>query len=98
MRLDDLKPLLADDIQAQAPARQGGRRRALQIKEIMALTLVALGAANRWTGVHWKNSYDSSGAPLAIAILRGAQFGEDETGYTTLNETGEILSHEEIHE
>ena len=98
MRLDDLKPLLAEDIQAQAPARQGGRRRALQVKEIMALILAALGAANRWTGVHWKNGYDSSGAPLAIAILHGAQFGEDETGYTTLKESEAILSHEESRE
>jgi len=98
VRLDDLKPLQADGIQAQAPARQGGRRRAMQVKETMALIIAALGAANRWTGVHWKNGYDSSGAPLAIAILRGAQFGEDETGYTTLNETDAILSHEESHE
>lgn len=98
MHLDDLKPLLADGIQVQAPARQGSRRRALQVKEIMALILAALGAANRWTGVHWKNSYDSSGAPLAIAILHGAQFGEDETGNTTLNEIKEFQSYEVINE
>ncbi len=50
--------------------------------ETMALTISALGALNRHTGVHTIN-LDLDGKPHAVAIIEGAAF-EQENGQTAL--------------
>jgi hypothetical protein len=52
--------------------------------EAYALTLAALAAVNRWTGVKWKNAHDAEGKPIAIAVIPGAKFDERK-GKTTLD-------------
>ena len=52
--------------------------------EACVLTMAALGAVNRWAGVKWKNAQDSNGNPIAIAIIPGARFNDNQ-GKTTLD-------------
>ena len=51
--------------------------------EAMALTVSALGALDRHTGVHTLN-LDLEGKPVALAIISDATFGHDERGVTEL--------------
>lgn len=75
---------MAESLQVQVPARRGGGRRDTAVEEAYTLILAALGAANRWTGVKWKNAQDAEGKPIAIAVIPGAKFDESK-GKTTLN-------------
>ncbi len=67
----------------QVPAKRGGGKRETARVEALALLLAALGAANRWTGVTWKNTQDASGNNLAVAVIPGARF-DNKGGKTTL--------------
>jgi len=51
--------------------------------EAMALTVSALGALNRHTGVHTLN-LDLDGQPVALAIIQNATFDQDDQGITEL--------------
>ncbi len=51
--------------------------------EAMALTVSALGALNRHTGVHTLN-LDLNGEPIALAIIQNATFEQDDQGVTEL--------------
>ena len=51
--------------------------------EAMALTVSALGALNRHTGVHTLN-LDLDGKPVALAIIQDATFAQDDQGVTEL--------------
>lgn len=51
--------------------------------EAMALTVSALGALDRHTGVHTLN-LDLDGQPVALAIIEDAIFDQDEQGTTAL--------------
>jgi hypothetical protein len=51
--------------------------------EAMALTVSALGALNRHTGVRTLN-LDLDGKPVALAIIEDATFAEDTDGGTVL--------------
>ena len=51
--------------------------------EAMALTISALGALNRHTGVRTLN-LDLDGKPVAVAIIDGAAFDHDVEGNTVL--------------
>ncbi len=53
--------------------------------EAMALTISALGALNRHTGVRTLN-LDLSGKPVALAIIEDATFEQDEDGNTILEQ------------
>jgi hypothetical protein len=75
-----LKPLKAKSFQVQ-PARRGGAQRLPGLQESLTVLLSALGAA---AGVKWTNGHDESGTPLAVAIIPGAQFDEN-NGSTKLD-------------
>jgi len=47
--------------------------------------LGALGTLNRSSGVRTINT-EMNGQPIALAMIEGAQFGEDTEGNTTLDE------------
>ena len=51
--------------------------------EAMALTVSALGALDRHTGVHTMN-LDLDGQPVALAIIKDASFDLDDQGVTEL--------------
>ena len=51
--------------------------------EAMALTISALGALNRHTGVRTMN-LDLNGKPIALAIIEDAAFDHDSEGNTVL--------------
>ena len=51
--------------------------------EALALTVSALGALNRHTGVHTLN-LDLDGEPVALAIIQNAIFAQDDQGVTEL--------------
>lgn|GEM_PF-3167566 len=51
--------------------------------EAMALTVSALGALDRHTGVHTIN-LDLDGEPVALAIIQNATFEQDDQGVTEL--------------
>ena len=51
--------------------------------EAMALTVSALSALNRHTGVHTLN-LDLDGKPVALAIIQDATFEQDDQGVTEL--------------
>ncbi len=51
--------------------------------EAMALTISALGALNRHTGVRTLN-LDLDGKPVALAIIEDAVFDHDAEGHTVL--------------
>jgi hypothetical protein len=51
--------------------------------EAMALTISALGALDRHTGVHTIN-LDLDGKPVALAIIQNATFEQDDQGVTEL--------------
>lgn len=51
--------------------------------EAMALTVSALGALDRHTGVHTIN-LDLDGEPVALAIIQNATFEQDDQGATEL--------------
>jgi hypothetical protein len=51
--------------------------------EAMALTISALGALDRHTGVHIIN-LDLDGEPVALAIIQNATFEQDDQGVTEL--------------
>jgi hypothetical protein len=53
--------------------------------EAMALTVSALGALNRHTGVHTLN-LNLDGKPLALAIIEDATFEQDTEGNTVLDQ------------
>ena len=53
--------------------------------EALALVLGALGTLNRSSGVRTINT-KMNGQPVALALIEGAQFGEDTEGNTTLDE------------
>jgi len=48
--------------------------------------LGALGTLTRSSGVRTINT-EMNGQPVALALIEGAQFGEDANGNTTLEET-----------
>jgi len=66
-----------------------GARRLPNPREALAMVLGALGTLNRSSGVQTLNT-EVNGKPVALAMIEGAQFGEDTEGNTTLNE---IASH-----
>lgn len=92
MHLDDSKPLVARGLQVQAPARQGGQRRSLGVMESLSLILSALGTAQEWTGVRWKNVRDEQGVPVAIAMIRDAEFSMTQNGETILSHDPKMIS------
>ena len=51
--------------------------------EAMALTVSALGALDRHTGVQTLN-LDLDGSPVALAIIKDATFSQDDQGVTEL--------------
>jgi len=51
--------------------------------EALALTVSALGALDRHTGVHTLN-LDLDGEPVALAIIQNATFAQDDQGVTEL--------------
>ena len=51
--------------------------------EAMALTVSALGALDRHTGVHTLN-LELDGQPVALALIQNATFNQDEQGVTEL--------------
>ena len=53
--------------------------------EAMALTVSALGALDRHTGVRTMN-LDLDGQPVAMAIIEGATFDQDDQGTTALTQ------------
>jgi hypothetical protein len=53
--------------------------------EALALVLGALGTLNRSSGVRTINT-KINGQQVALAMIEGAQFGEDTEGNTTLDE------------
>lgn len=53
--------------------------------EAMALTVSALGALDRHTGVHTLN-LELDGQPVALALIQNATFNQDEQGVTELIE------------
>lgn len=53
--------------------------------EAMALTVSALGALDRHTGVHTLN-LELDGQPVALALIQNATFNQDEQGITELIE------------
>ena len=53
--------------------------------EAMALTVSALGTLDRHTGVRTMN-LDLDGQPVALAIIEGATFNEDDQGTTALTQ------------
>jgi hypothetical protein len=56
------------------------------LSEALALVLGALGTLTRSSGVRTINT-EMNGQPIALALIEGAQFGEDVNGNTTLEET-----------
>jgi hypothetical protein len=62
-----------------------GVSRLPSLSEALALVLGALGTLNRSSGVRAINA-EKDGQPIALAMIEGAQFGEDEEGNTTLDE------------
>ena len=63
------------------------RRRASRLpssREALALVLGALATLNRSSGVKTINT-EVNGKPVALAMIEGAQFGEDTEGNTTLD-------------
>jgi len=63
------------------------RRRASRLpsaREALALVLGALATLNRSSGVKTINM-EVHGKPVAMALIEGAQFGEDTEGNTTLD-------------
>ncbi len=89
MNLDALRQIqLPHAIQVQ---RRGvsGTSRLPRPSEALALALGALGTLARSSGVKTIN-VEVEGQPVALALIEGAQFGEDHNGNTTLHE----ISHE----
>jgi hypothetical protein len=62
-----------------------GVSRLPHLSEALALVLGALGTLNRSSGVRAINM-KMNGQPVALAVIEGAQFGEDKEGNTTLDE------------
>jgi len=56
------------------------------LSEALALVLGALGTLTRSSGVRTINT-EMNGQPIALALIEGAQFGEDANGNTTLEKT-----------
>ena len=65
-----------------------GARRLPNPREALAMVLGALGTLSRWSGVRMLNT-EMNGKPVALALIEGARFGEDNEGNTTLNEIEE---------
>jgi hypothetical protein len=61
-----------------------GDRRLPNPREALAMVLGALGTLNRSSGVQTLNT-EMNGKPMALALIEGAQFGEDAEGNTTLD-------------
>ena len=62
------------------------------------MVLGALGTLSRWSGVRMLNT-EMNGKPVALALIEGARFGEDNEGNTTLDgltEMSEDNEHETI--
>ena len=90
--LDVVKQIkLPNAIQVQ----RRGARRLPNPREALAMVLGALGTLNRSSGVQTLNT-EMNGMPVALALIEGAQFGEDTEGNTTLNEIGSPLGIENI--
>jgi hypothetical protein len=62
-----------------------GVSRLPHLSEALALVLGALGTLTRSSGVRTINT-EMNGQPIALALIEGAQFGEDASGNTTLEE------------
>ena len=60
-----------------------GARRLPNLGESLAMVLGALGTLNRSSGVQTVNT-ELNGKSIALALIEGAQFGEDAEGNTTL--------------
>lgn len=88
--MDDAQPLVTNPIQVQVPARRGGGQRETRPAEAYSLILSALGAVNRWAGIRWKNAKSLNGAPLAVVLIPGVQFGQ-QNGRTILSEVAEPI-------
>lgn len=65
-----------------------GARRTPNPREALALVLGALGTLGRLSGVKAAN-VEWNGQPAALAVIEGAQFGEDAQGNTTLETNNE---------
>ena len=90
--LDVVKQIkLPNAIQVQ----RRGARRLPNPREALAMVLGALGTLNRSSGVQTLNM-EVNGRPVALAMIEGAQFGEDTEGNTTLNEIDPPLGSETI--
>lgn len=63
-----------------------GVSRLPHLSEALALVLGALGTLTRSSGVRTINT-EINGRQVALAMIEGAQFGEDANGNTTLEET-----------
>jgi hypothetical protein len=53
--------------------------------EALSMVIGALGTLTRTSGVKGVNA-EINGQPVAVAIIEGAQFGEDNNGNTVLDE------------
>ena len=84
-----LRSLLGSAQRISAPGSiQLAKRSAARLPhstEAMALTISALGALDRHTGVRTMN-LDLDGHPVALAIIEGATFNEDDQGTTALTQ------------
>jgi hypothetical protein len=65
-----------------------GARRLPNLREALAMVLGSLGTLSRSSGVQTLNA-ELNGKPVALALIEGARFGEDNEGNTTLNEIEE---------
>ncbi len=63
-----------------------GARRLPNPGEALALVLGALGTLNRSSGVRTINA-EMNGQPVALAVIEGAKFDEDNEGNTILEKT-----------
>jgi len=90
--LDAIKQIkLPNAIQVQ----KRGARRLPNPREALAIVLGALGTLNRSSGVQTLNA-KMNGKPVALAVIEGAQFGEDTEGNTTLDELKDVNEDNEL--
>ncbi len=81
LNLDAWKQIkIPNAIQVQ---KRGATTRLPRPSEALALALGALGTLNRSSGVKTLNA-EIDGQPVALAVIEGAQSGEDDEGNTTL--------------
>ena len=79
----DLEAIRRMVLPGSIQVQRRGARRLPNLGEALSLALGALGTLNRLSGVKIHNT-EMDGHPVALALIEGAQFGEDAEGNTTL--------------